>query len=103
MLTFFLDIFLCSDTLLGAFPTVLMLDEATASIDRDTDRLIQSMIRDSFEGVTTMVIAHRLNTIMDFDRILVFDEGRVVEFDTVSENILQLCTNTFCPLLSNCF
>ena len=64
-----------------------MLDEATASIDRDTDRLIQSMIRDSFEGVTTMVIAHRLNTIMDFDRILVFDEGRVVEFDTVSENI----------------
>jgi ATP-binding cassette subfamily C (CFTR/MRP) protein 1 len=45
------------------------------------------MIRDSFEGVTTMVIAHRLNTIMDFDRILVFDEGRVVEFDTVSENI----------------
>ena len=79
-----------------------MLDEATASIDRDTDRLIQSMIRDSFEGVTTMVIAHRLNTIMDFDRILVFDEGRVVEFDTVSENIWQLCTNTFCPLLS-CF
>jgi ATP-binding cassette subfamily C (CFTR/MRP) protein 1 len=79
-----------------------MLDEATASIDRDTDRLIQSMIRDSFEGVTTMVIAHRLNTIMDFDRILVFDEGRVVEFDTVSENIWQLCTNTFCPLLA-CF
>ena len=61
---------------------ILMLDEATASIDRDTDRLIQSMIRESFTNVTTMVIAHRLNTIMDFDRILVFDDGKIVEFDT---------------------
>ena len=61
---------------------VLMLDEATASIDRDTDRFIQTMIRESFQGVTTMVIAHRLNTIMDFDRILVFEDGKVSEFDT---------------------
>ena len=76
-----------------------MLDEATASIDRDTDRLIQSMIRESFEGVTTMVIAHRLNTIMDFDRILVFDEGRVVEFDTVSELFFCNFVLLLCPVL----
>ena len=80
-----------------------MLDEATASIDRDTDRLIQSMIRDSFEGVTTMVIAHRLNTIMDFDRILVFDEGRVVEFDTVSENIFATLYQYFLSSLVQLF
>merc|ERR1711865_1173844 len=61
---------------------ILMLDEATASIDRETDRFIQTMIRESFQNVTTMVIAHRLNTIMDFDRILVFDDGQVAEFDT---------------------
>ena len=61
---------------------ILMLDEATASIDRETDRFIQTMIRESFQGVTTMVIAHRLNTIMDFDRILVFEDGKVSEFDT---------------------
>ena len=76
-----------------------MLDEATASIDRDTDRLIQSMIRESFEGVTTMVIAHRLNTIMDFDRILVFDEGRVVEFDTVSDFFFCNFVLLLCPVL----
>ena len=59
---------------------ILMLDEATASIDRETDRFIQKMIRESFQNVTTMVIAHRLNTIMDFDRILVFDDGQVSFF-----------------------
>lgn len=57
-------------------------DVATASIDRETDRFIQTMIRESFEGVTILTIAHRLNTIMDFDRILVFDDGRIKEFDT---------------------
>merc|ERR1711968_4482 len=61
---------------------ILLLDEATASIDRETDHFIQTMIRGSFEGVTILTIAHRLNTIMDFDRILVFDDGRIKEFDT---------------------
>merc|ERR1711871_1238948 len=61
---------------------ILLLDEATASIDRETDRFIQTMIRGSFNGVTILTIAHRLNTIMDFDRILVFDDGKIKEFDT---------------------
>jgi ABC-type multidrug transport system fused ATPase/permease subunit len=61
---------------------VLLLDEATASIDRDTDRFIQEMIRKSFQHCTVLVIAHRLNTIADFDRIMVLDDGRVAEFDT---------------------
>jgi ABC-type multidrug transport system ATPase subunit len=61
---------------------------ATASIDRETDRFIQKMIRSSFDGVTILTIAHRLNTIMDFDRILVFDDGKIKEFDTPT-NLLE--------------
>ncbi|ETV90240.1 hypothetical protein H310_14932 [Aphanomyces invadans] len=60
---------------------VVVLDEATANIDLETDRLIQQMIQDGFHGVTRLIIAHRLETILDSDRILVLDAGRVKEFD----------------------
>merc|ERR1712032_130009 len=63
-------------------PKILVMDEATASIDNETDATIQRMIRDNFDGATVLTIAHRLNTIMDSDRILVLDDGHVAELDT---------------------
>ncbi|KAL3847448.1 hypothetical protein ACJMK2_018354 [Sinanodonta woodiana] len=60
---------------------ILMIDEATANVDPRTDQLIQKTIREKFRNCTVLTIAHRLNTIMDSDRVLVLDEGRIVEFD----------------------
>jgi len=59
---------------------ILVLDEATAAVDPSTDTLIQSTIRDQFKDCTTITIAHRLNTIIDSDRVMVMDNGRCVEF-----------------------
>ena len=63
-------------------PKILIMDEATASIDNTTDAAIQTMIRENFADATVLTIAHRLNTIMDSDRVLVLDDGRISEFDT---------------------
>ena len=69
-------------------PKILILDEATASIDNTTDAAIQKMIRENFKNATVLTIAHRLNTILDSDRILVLDDGNLAEFDT-PENLLS--------------
>lgn len=61
---------------------ILVLDEATAAIDLETDDLIQKTIRTEFDGCTIITIAHRLNTILDYDRVLVLSEGRVAELDS---------------------
>uniref|UniRef100_F6THJ3 ABC transporter domain-containing protein n=3 Tax=Monodelphis domestica TaxID=13616 RepID=F6THJ3_MONDO len=61
---------------------ILVLDEATAAIDLETDDLIQTTIRTQFEACTVLTIAHRLNTIMDYTRVLVLDKGMIAEFDS---------------------
>ena len=62
---------------------ILVLDEATAAVDLETDDLIQQCIRKEFKDSTVLTIAHRLNTIMDYDRVMVLDQGDVAEFDSV--------------------
>ncbi|CAK5109607.1 unnamed protein product [Aphanomyces euteiches] len=61
---------------------VVVLDEATANIDLESDRLIQQTIKECFRDVTMLIIAHRLDTIIDSDRILVMDRGSVIEYDS---------------------
>uniref|UniRef100_A0A8C8J0F4 Cystic fibrosis transmembrane conductance regulator n=1 Tax=Oncorhynchus tshawytscha TaxID=74940 RepID=A0A8C8J0F4_ONCTS len=60
---------------------ILIIDEATANVDPRTDELIQKTIRDKFRECTVLTIAHRLNTIIDSDRILVLDAGQIHEYD----------------------
>ncbi|CAE6393728.1 unnamed protein product [Rhizoctonia solani] len=61
---------------------ILILDEATSSVDVDTDSMVQQMIQRDFHGKTLLCIAHRLNTIAFYDRVLVMDKGRLKEYDT---------------------
>ncbi|GAV02763.1 hypothetical protein RvY_13289 [Ramazzottius varieornatus] len=67
---------------------ILVLDEATAAIDLETDSLIQETIRENFAECTVLTIAHRLNTIMDSTRIMVLDAGRIRELDS-PDNLLS--------------
>ncbi|GAA6024648.1 hypothetical protein JCM8202_000420 [Rhodotorula sphaerocarpa] len=61
---------------------VLLLDEATASTDHETDELITQTIRSEFSDSTLLVIAHRLRTIIDFDKVLLLDKGRLIEYES---------------------
>ncbi|KAB5580545.1 hypothetical protein GE09DRAFT_1020010 [Coniochaeta sp. 2T2.1] len=66
-------------------PKLVVLDEATSAVDRATDAAIQVSLRREFRGCTVLVVAHRLSTVADFDRVLVLDAGRVAEFGTPRE------------------
>ncbi|NXC56136.1 MRP6 protein, partial [Aleadryas rufinucha] len=68
---------------------ILILDEATAAVDLETDAQIQSMLRTQFRASTVLTIAHRVNTVLDCDRILVLENGRIAEFDTPEHLMAQ--------------
>jgi len=72
---------LCLARAIVSRPKIMVLDEATSAVDMATDELIQRSIREEFQDSTLIVIAHRLSTIADFDRILVMQDGKAVEFD----------------------
>ncbi|XP_048141042.1 ABC transporter C family member 12-like isoform X2 [Rhodamnia argentea] len=79
---------------------ILVLDEATAAVDVSTDSLIQKAIREEFNYCTMLIIAHRLNTIIDTDQILVLDSGHVAEHDT-PENLLSNEASAFSKMIQS--
>ncbi|XP_053387089.1 multidrug resistance-associated protein 1-like [Mercenaria mercenaria] len=79
---------------------VLILDEATAAVDMETDDLIQDTIREQFRDCTILTVAHRLNTIMDYDRVMVLDAGLIKEFDS-PQTLLQDTNGVFYGMAKN--
>lgn len=79
---------------------ILVLDEATAAIDPETDRLIQLSIRENFPNCTILTIAHRINTVMDYTKILVLEAGQIAEFDT-PEKLLKNPNSLFSKLVKH--
>lgn len=79
---------------------ILLLDEATAAMDLATDAVIQKSIRTHFADRTIMVIAHRIDTIIDNDRVLVVSFGHVVEFDSPA-NLLANSDGAFYKLVAS--
>ena len=80
---------------------IIVMDEATANVDFKTDNLIQEVIRHKFKDSTVLTIAHRLNTIMDYDKVLILDGGRMVEFD--KPEILIQNGGIFAELVKNSY
>ncbi|EDV91220.1 probable multidrug resistance-associated protein lethal(2)03659 [Drosophila grimshawi] len=74
---------------------ILVMDEATANVDPQTDALIQTTIRNKFRECTVLTIAHRLNTIMDSDKVIVMDAGQIVEFGSPYELLTQCESKVF--------
>jgi ABC-type multidrug transport system fused ATPase/permease subunit len=76
---------LCMARALVQASHILIMDEATSSMDTETDELIQHMLSNKFRDCTVITIAHRLDTIMDYDQVLVMSDGRVSEFGTPND------------------
>src|SRR5690606_22853508 len=68
-----------------ADPRILILDDATASVDMETEHEIQEALKSVMQGRTTFIIAHRISSVKDADRIIVLDHGRIVEQGTHEE------------------
>ncbi|TMW55712.1 hypothetical protein Poli38472_010594 [Pythium oligandrum] len=79
---------------------IIVLDEATANVDQELDRLIQVAVKENFVGRTSLTIAHRLETIADSDRILVMDHGVVAEYDSPA-NLLKKPNGIFASLMES--
>ena len=75
------------------------MDEATASIDSRTDSLLQEAIRTAFRNCTMLTVAHRLNTVIHYDKILVLADGKVVEFGA-PVNLMANANSVFSQMIS---
>eukprot|EP00600_Ochromonadales_sp_CCMP1393_P017669 CAMPEP_0175031920 /NCGR_PEP_ID=MMETSP0005-20121125/21113_1 /TAXON_ID=420556 /ORGANISM="Ochromonas sp., Strain CCMP1393" /LENGTH=1650 /DNA_ID=CAMNT_0016292283 /DNA_START=12 /DNA_END=4964 /DNA_ORIENTATION=+ len=91
---------LCIARALLSRAKIIIMDEATAAVDVETDAVIQQAIRTEFAHATCLTVAHRLNTIMDSDKVLVMDQGVAAEYDSPS-NLLADDTSMFYSLVSN--
>ena len=79
---------LCIARALLKHPRIIILDDSTSAVDTATDAKIREALRKDLKGTTTLIIAQRISSVQDADRILVLDDGRITDFDT-HENLLQ--------------
>lgn len=89
---------LCLARAMLANPCLLVLDEATSAVDHTTDERVQEMLRSQFPNTTLLTIAHRLNTIIDYDVVLVLDNGKVAEIGS-PKNLLKNANGIFTALV----
>jgi ABC-type multidrug transport system ATPase subunit len=89
---------ICVARALARKPRILLMDEATASVDVESDQLIQAMVRRQFKECTVITIAHRLDTIVDYDRVLVLSDGRIAEYDRPGK-LLEKSSGAFASLV----
>lgn len=68
---------------------ILFLDEATSNLDLETDQFIQDVLRDKFKNMTIVTIAHKINNVNDYDKIIVVDQGSIVEQGSPHELMMK--------------
>jgi len=79
---------------------VIVMDEATANVDYETDLLIQQAIHQEFANSTVITVAHRINTILSYDKVMVLSQGEIIEYDS-PYNLLQDPNSVFSSLASH--